>query len=118
VNSQECFGDALEIYHPVLWRARVVEFASRLVAAKHDIGGVDISDRGAIEIFQCFIVHSSSECLDRGVDATERQVFVEYVRTLFIKLASGTVALNACLDPLCKWSGALQSESHLKMGNV
>lgn len=118
VNSQECFGDSLKIYHPVLRRARIVEFTACLVAAEHDIGRVDISDRGAIKIFQCLVVHSSSERLDCGVDTAERQVFVEDVGTLFIELASATVALDARLDPLCKWTSTFQSESRLQGGDV
>lgn len=84
VNSQKSFGDALEIYHPVLRRTWIIELTACLIAAEHDIGGVDIGDRGAIKIFQCLIVHPSSECLDRCVNATESQVFVEDVGTLFI----------------------------------
>ena len=114
VNSQECFGDSLEIYHPVLRRARIVEFAACLVATEHDIGRVDISDRGTIKVLQCLVVHSSSERLDRGVDTSERQVFVENVGALFIELAPGTVALDARLNPLCKWTSTFQSESRLK----
>lgn len=102
VNSQECFGDSLEIHNPVLRCARIIIFTSRLVAAEHHIGSVDISDRGSVKILQSLIVHSSSKCLDGGVNTAERQILVEDISTLFIELASGTVALDARLDPLCK----------------
>lgn len=102
VNSQECFGDSFEIHHPLLRCTRIIVFTSCLVAAEHHISGVNISDRGSVKILQCLVVHSSSECLDGGVNTAERQVFVEDIGTLFIELASGTVALNAGLDPLCK----------------
>lgn len=109
MNSQECFGNPLEIYHPVLRRAGIVEFTACLVAAEHDIGGVDISNRRTIKILQCLVVHPPSECFDGGVDTSKRQVLVEYIGTLFIQLASGTVALDARLNSLCKWASTLQS---------
>jgi hypothetical protein len=106
-DVQEGFGDALEVYLPVLGGVGVVVSADGLLICvigkeffKLSSVTIDIVDGRTIIVVH--IIHllglSSAKSLDRCINATKRKVLEEHLRADVTKLAFRTVTLDARLD--------------------
>lgn len=97
IGLQESLDNAFEINNPAFWHQRI-KVLGVSVTSTNVIGGCDGSNFVGGRILNCVLVKSTSKHLSCGFDSSKNQELGEDQRAFTIKVASASIALDACLD--------------------